>query len=138
MSFTLHQKIVLLFGNMKTLTVILTLITVLLAGTFSSSTAHAMSMSGSVSASSTHQATSEHAVEQHDCCDDVEMKQQSSCDEESSFCQHCEQHCAGQIGLTNVFNFIESTPPSQSYSMSELSLWQRTERLIRPPKPTTV
>lgn len=116
---------------MKTLTVILTLITVLLVGNFSSPMAHAMPMSDAVSAST-------HDMSGHDCCDETNASmQQSSCDEESSFCQHCEQHCAGQIGLTNVFNVIENTSLSQSYTMSELSLWQRTERLIRPPKLTT-
>jgi hypothetical protein len=126
---------------MKTLTVILTLITVLLVGNYSSPMAHAMPMSDAVSASSEDTMLPEHSMQQHDCCDDADMdmaEQQKNCDEESSFCQHCEQHCAGQIGLTNVFNFIGSTHPTQNYSMSELSLWQRTERLIRPPKPTTV
>lgn len=127
------------FGNMKTLTVILTLITALLVGSFSSPMAHAMPMSDAVSASSDHTMLLEHGMQQHDCCDETDMAaQQSNCDEESSFCQHCEQHCAGQIGLTNVINFIENTPPTQSYSMSELSLWQRTERLIRPPRLITV
>mgnify|MGYP006902922827 CR=1 FL=1 len=117
---------------MKTLTVVLTLIVALLAGSFSSPAMHAMPMADTVSV------MSQEVGESHDCCDEAEQATMSaSCEQESSFCQHCEQHCAGQIGLTNVFNVIENTSLSQSYTMSELSLWQRTERLIRPPKLTT-
>ncbi len=114
---------------MKTLTVVLTLIVALLAGSFSSPAMHAMPMADTV------RVMSQDVGESHDCCDEVEQATMSaSCEQESSFCQHCEQHCAGQIGLVSLLTQFPSTSFFTLFERREMALWQRNERLIRPPK----
>lgn len=116
-------------GNMKTLTVVWVLVTALLVGSFSSPAVHAMPMSDTVSASSSHD------MSQHDCCDESDMSmEQSGCDNERLFCQQCEQHCAGQLALINLFKQL---PPAASTHAAEpiyANLPVITETLIRPPK----
>ncbi|MGM0525267.1 MAG: hypothetical protein ACQEQ8_03635 [Pseudomonadota bacterium] len=110
---------------MKALTVILTLIVTLLAGSFSLPTAHAMPMSDTVS-----------SVAAHECCDEQQSQHEATpCEQESSFCQHCEQHCAGQIGLVNKLSpwLFQATESLTSKPLA--TLLKRSERLIRPPKP---
>lgn len=114
---------------MKTLTVVLTLVVTLLAGTFSSPAMHAMPMADTVSV------VSQDVSELHDCCDDAEQQSMpTSCEQESSFCQHCEQHCAGQIGLVSLLTQFPSASFFTLFERRDMALWQRSERLIRPPK----
>lgn len=110
---------------MKTLAVILTLIVTLLAATLSSPTAHAMPMDDAASITSMS----------HECCDSqTQQSAQHDCEDKSVFCQHCEQHCAGQIGLLMGLTELSQHHYIPSFSRLELLLWQRAERLIRPPK----
>ena len=114
---------------MKTLTVVLTLIVALLAGSFSSPAMHAMPMADTVGV------VSQDASALHDCCGQAEQQSMpSSCEQESSFCQHCEQHCAGQIGLVSLLTQFPSTSFFTLFERREMALWQRNERLILPPK----
>ncbi len=116
-------------GNMKTLTVVWVLVTALLVGSFSSPAVHAMPMSDTVSASSSHD------MSQHDCCDESDMSmEQSNCDSESSFCQQCEQHCAGQLALINPFKQLSPAASTHAADPLYSNLPVITETLIRPPK----
>lgn len=115
---------------MKTLVVVLTFMVTLLAGSFSQPMAYAMPMSDTIS--DVHDMAST-----HDCCDEAATAEDASCHEESSFCQHCEQHCAGQIGLIGAATDVEPAIATHGFMSSNLSLWQLSERLIRPPKLST-
>lgn len=122
------------YSTMKTLTVLLILVTTLLVGSFSSPMAYAMPMSEAVTVSS---AASADDMAQHDCCEKADaVMQHTSCDDEGSFCQHCAQHCAGQIGLFSALNTLNNTVFTPFFKSPGLSLWQRSERLNRPPKQT--
>lgn len=115
--------------DMKTLTVVWVLVTALLVGSFSSPAVHAMPMSDTVSASSSHD------MSQHDCCDESDMSmEQSNCDSESSFCQQCEQHCAGQLALINPFKQLSPAASTHAADPLYSNLPVITETLIRPPK----
>ncbi|TDP32659.1 hypothetical protein DEU29_1083 [Idiomarina aquatica] len=114
---------------MKTLTVVLTLLVSLLAGTFSAPAMHAMPMTDTVGV------VSSEGSGMHDCCDEVEQPSMAEhCDEEGLFCQYCEQHCAGQIGLVNLLTEFNSPSFFTVFKHQQMALWQRSERLIRPPK----
>ena len=114
---------------MKTLTVILIIVTAMLVGSFSSPAVHAMPMSDTVSASSSHE------MSQHECCDEAEMSmEQSSCDSESSFCQQCDQYCAGQLALMNPFKQLSPAALTHAAAPIYSNLPVITETLIRPPK----
>ena len=114
---------------MKTLTVILIIVTALLVGSFSSPAAHVMAMSDTVSVSSSQD------MSQHDCCDEADMPmEQSSCDSESSFCQQCDQHCAGQLALINPFKQLSPAASTHAAEPIYSNLPVITETLIRPPK----
>ncbi|MCK7459053.1 hypothetical protein [Idiomarina aminovorans] len=115
---------------MKTLTVILVLVTALLVGSFSSPAVHAMPMPmpDTVSASS-------HDMSQHECCDEADLPMEpSSCDSESSFCQQCDQHCAGQLALMNPFKQLSPAALTHAAAPIYSNLPVITETLIRPPK----
>lgn len=119
---------------MKTFVVILTFIATLLAGSFSPLTAHAMPMSDNP-----NDMHMQSAATAHDCCDETtEQQRASGCEDASQYCQHCEQHCAGQLGVVTLVNEFNSPLFIPAYSLVKLSLWQRNERLIRPPKLDTV
>ncbi|MGM0907032.1 MAG: hypothetical protein ACQEVQ_10925 [Pseudomonadota bacterium] len=111
---------------MKTLTVILIIVAALLVGSFSSPMVHAMPMSDTVSASSSHD------MSQHDCC--AEEKATSCSDMEDSFCQQCEKHCAGQLGLMNPFKQLSPAASTHAAEPIYSNLPVITETLIRPPK----
>ncbi|HAS14980.1 MAG TPA: hypothetical protein DCS01_06745 [Idiomarina abyssalis] len=74
---------------------------------------------------------SEQMSESHDCCEE----EATPCsDMEDSFCQQCEQHCAGQLGLMNPFKQLSPAASTHAAEPIYSNLPVITETLIRPPK----
>ncbi|WP_404401504.1 hypothetical protein LG288_01965 [Idiomarina seosinensis] len=109
---------------MKHLAILIITVASLLVGTLSSPASHGAVMAAETPAQSGS----------HDCCPDTKAEQQTECHNEASFCQHCEQHCAGQIGLISGIapHLSQASEPVSSATIAALAA--RKEPLIRPPK----
>ncbi|MGM0482139.1 MAG: hypothetical protein ACQEQZ_09425 [Pseudomonadota bacterium] len=117
---------------MKNLVIIIVTLVGLLGGTVSSPASHAAMVAGDTMAQSGS----------HECCTEgaQSLKQpmaadaKSDCQTDTSFCQHCEQHCAGQIGLVSGVLPYLAQLSEQVSSSTIAALAARNERLIRPPR----
>ncbi|MFV1467626.1 MULTISPECIES: hypothetical protein [Idiomarina] len=111
---------------MKKLWAVIAITMTLLVGSMTSPMVHAMPAQMS---DSTMQ--SEQMSESHDCCEE----EATPCsDMEDSFCQQCEQHCAGQLGLMNPFKQLSPAASTHAAEPIYSNLPVITETLIRPPK----
>lgn len=124
---------------MKTLAVIVTVIMTLLVGSFPAAAAHVMptKMANVHGAMTSADAQSK----QHACCDEAhDLGQQMNakqhrCDNDQQQCLHCEQHCAAQLALPMPQMTVVKARSVIVITSNNLSLKNRIERLIRPPKP---